>query len=115
MEASHPVLEQIVAGGSAHAFARLSALGADTDVTRLPYTLRVLLENVVRAEVLGHGSPEEVRAVAEWDAKAEPRHEISFRPARVSFTSTISLISSITGGSGQRYNSSTWKRSKLTA
>jgi aconitate hydratase len=83
VEEHHPVLEQIVAGGSAHAFARLSALGADTDLTRLPYTLRVLLENVLRAEVLGHGSAEEVRAVAEWDAKAEPRHEISFRPARV--------------------------------
>ena len=83
MEASHPVLEQLVAGGSAHAFARLGALGAEADVSRLPYTLRVLLENVLRAEALGYGSAEEVRAVAEWDAKAEPRHEISFRPARV--------------------------------
>ena len=83
MEASNPVLEQLVAGGSAHAFARLSALGAEDDVSRLPYTLRVLLENVLRAEALGYGSAEEVRAVAEWDAKAEPQHEISFRPARV--------------------------------
>jgi aconitate hydratase len=76
-------LEQIVAGGASHAFARLDALGAETDVTRLPYTLRVLLENVLRAEALGHGSAEEVQAIAGWDAEAEPSDEISFRPARV--------------------------------
>ena len=77
------MLGQIVAGGAEHAIARLDALGAETDVTRLPYTLRVLLENVLRAEALGHGSAEEVQAVAGWDAQAEPSHEISFRPARV--------------------------------
>jgi aconitate hydratase len=80
---SFGALEQIVAGGASHAFARLDALGAETDVARLPYTLRVLLENVLRAEALGHGSAEEVQAVAGWDAKAEPKNEISFRPARV--------------------------------
>ena len=83
MGRTFPALEQIVAGGAAHAIARLDALGAETDLTRLPYTLRVLLENVLRAEALGHGSAGEVQAVAGWDAQAEPSHEISFRPARV--------------------------------
>jgi aconitate hydratase len=80
---SFGALEQLVAGGASRAFARLDALSDETDVARLPYTIRVLLENVLRAEALGHGSAEEVRAVAGWDARAEPSNEISFRPARV--------------------------------
>ena len=76
-------LGQIEAGGQTHSIARLDALAGETDVARLPYTLRVLLENVLRAEALGLGSEDEVRAVAGWDAHADPSHEISFRPARV--------------------------------
>ena len=76
-------LGQIEAGGQTHSIARLDALAGETDVARLPYTLRVLLENVLRAEALGLGSEDEVRAVAGWDASADPSHEISFRPARV--------------------------------
>ena len=76
-------LGQIEAGGRSLSIARLDALAGETDVARLPYTLRVLLENVLRSEALGHGSPDEVRAVAGWDAQAEPKDEISFRPARV--------------------------------
>jgi aconitate hydratase len=76
-------LGSIDTGGQSVAIARLDALAAETDVSRLPYTLRVLLENVLRAEALGYGSEDEVRAVAGWQADADPRHEISFRPARV--------------------------------
>jgi aconitate hydratase len=76
-------LREIEAAGRSHAIARLDAPGAEADVERLPYTLRVLLENLLRSEALGQGSPEEVRAVAGWDAKADPKDEISFRPARV--------------------------------
>ncbi len=83
MADSFGALGQIDAGGRSLAIARLDALAGETDVARLPYTLRVLLENVLRSEALGHGSPDEVRAVAGWDAQAEPKDEISFRPARV--------------------------------
>ena len=83
MADSFGALGQVDAGGRSLAIARLDALADETDVTRLPYTLRVLLENVLRAEALGHGSADEVRAVAGWDANAEPSQEISFRPARV--------------------------------
>jgi aconitate hydratase len=47
-------------------------------VARLPYTLRILLENVLR-----NGSDDEVEAVAGWVADAEPSREIAFAPARV--------------------------------
>jgi aconitate hydratase A / 2-methylisocitrate dehydratase len=83
MADSFDALGEIEAGGRTHAIARLDALAAETEVQRLPYTLRVLLENVLRAEALGHGSEDEVRAVAAWDAGADPSHEISFRPGRV--------------------------------
>ncbi len=47
-------------------------------VERLPYTLRVLLENVLRT-----GTADDVAAVADWVAAEEPSREISFSPARV--------------------------------
>src|ERR671918_697137 len=83
MANSFGALGQIEAGGRSLALARLDALAPDVDVARLPYTLRVLLENVLRAEALGRGSADEVRAVAGWQAHADPEDEISFRPARV--------------------------------
>ena len=57
---------------------RLDALQQQWDVARLPYTLRILLENVLR-----NGSRQDVEAVAGWVATDEPSREISFAPARV--------------------------------
>jgi aconitate hydratase len=47
-------------------------------VERLPYTLRILLENVLR-----HGEEEDAEAIAGWVPAANPSHAMSFRPARV--------------------------------
>ncbi|MGH7307463.1 MAG: aconitate hydratase [Candidatus Rokuibacteriota bacterium] len=63
--------------------ASLDALEPGVRVGRLPYTLRILLENVLRANALGLGSADEARAVATWEPAAEPRDEIAFRPTRV--------------------------------
>ena len=57
---------------------RLDALQASHDVERLPFTLRVLLENALRT-----GTEADVEAVASWVATAEPSQEVSFTPARV--------------------------------
>src|SRR5919197_3450106 len=57
---------------------RLDALQAQWDVARLPYTLRVLLENALRT-----GNEADVEAIAGWVATEEPSREISFRPSRV--------------------------------
>ena len=65
-------------GDDVYEIRRLDALQEQWDVERLPYTLRILLENVLRT-----GTEEEVEAVAGWVADAEPSREISFRPARV--------------------------------
>jgi aconitate hydratase len=65
-------------GDETYSIYRLDALQATWDVARLPYTLRILLENVLR-----NGTDDEVEAVAGWVADADPSHEISFAPARV--------------------------------
>jgi aconitate hydratase len=65
-------------GGESYEIYRLDALQPSHDVARLPYTLRILLENVLRT-----AGDEDVEAVAGWVAKDEPSLEISFSPARV--------------------------------
>jgi aconitate hydratase len=65
----------LTVGGRDYSIYRIAEIDG---VRRLPYTLRVLLENVLR-----EAGDEEVRAVAAWDPAAEPAHEISFAPTRV--------------------------------
>ncbi|MGH2956776.1 MAG: aconitate hydratase [Solirubrobacterales bacterium] len=62
---------------------RLDALQSKFDVARLPYSLKVLLENALRLEDGEAVTAENVEAIATWDAKAEPSVEIPFQPARV--------------------------------
>ncbi len=66
-------MEQLRVGDESYGFHKL-----DAGAARLPYTLRILLENVLR-----HGDDEGAEAVAGWVADAEPSREISFHPARV--------------------------------
>ncbi|HKA66541.1 MAG TPA: aconitate hydratase AcnA, partial [Solirubrobacterales bacterium] len=62
---------------------RLDALQERFDVARLPYSVKVLLENVLRLEDGRSVSAADVEAIAGWDAAAEPSVEIPFQPARV--------------------------------
>jgi aconitate hydratase len=62
---------------------RLAALQDRFDVARLPYSIKVLLENVLRLEDGTSVSAADVEAIASWDAAAEPSVEIPFQPARV--------------------------------
>jgi aconitate hydratase len=61
----------------------IDAPGPGVDIRRLPYTLRILLENVARAAALGLDDAHEVEAITAWKPADEPRNEISFRPSRV--------------------------------
>ena len=65
-------------GGESYEIFRLAPLQEGFDVERLPYTLKILLENVLRTSTEEH-----VQAVAQWVAKDDPSREISFTPARV--------------------------------
>jgi aconitate hydratase len=62
---------------------RLDALQERFDVARLPYSVKVLLENVLRLEDGVSVTAADVEAIAAWDAAAEPSVEIPFQPARV--------------------------------
>jgi len=73
-------LGELVVGERAYTIRRLDAVpGAD----RLPYSLKVLLENLLRTEDGANITADHVRALANWDPKAEPSQEIQFTPARV--------------------------------
>jgi aconitate hydratase len=50
---------------------------------RLPFALKVLLENLLRTEDGVSVRPEEIASLAEWDPRAAPSREIAFTPARV--------------------------------
>ncbi|MEY9211140.1 aconitate hydratase [Thermobifida halotolerans] len=58
-------------------------LDAVEGAKRLPYSLKVLLENLLRTEDGVNVTADHIRALADWDSKAEPSQEIQFTPARV--------------------------------
>ncbi len=62
---------------------RLDVLQAEHDVARLPFSLKILLENLLRNEDGETISADDVVALARWDARAQPSKEIAFTPARV--------------------------------
>lgn len=53
------------------------------DVETLPYSLKILLENLLRTEDGANVTAEQIRTLANWDPTAEPDTEIQFTPARV--------------------------------
>jgi aconitate hydratase len=71
-------------GGTSYQIYRLSAVTGDgLDVDSLPFSLKVLLENVLRTEDGANITADDARALAGWDADAQPSKEIQFTPARV--------------------------------
>jgi aconitate hydratase len=75
--------DTLAAGGREYEIFRLDALQSRYDVARLPFSLKILLENLLRNEN-GEGiRAQDVEALAGWDASAQPSQEIAFTPARV--------------------------------
>ncbi|MBF4766078.1 aconitate hydratase [Nocardioides islandensis] len=71
-------------GGTSYEIYRLDAVTGDgLDVSSLPFSLKVLLENLLRTEDGADITADHIRALAGWDAAAEPDKEIQFTPARV--------------------------------
>src|SRR6202012_3262816 len=68
------------AGGATHEIYRLDAVPGSEN---LPYSLKVLLENLLRNEDGANITADHISALANWDPKAEPDTEIQFTPARV--------------------------------
>ncbi|WP_376690493.1 aconitate hydratase AcnA [Wenzhouxiangella sp. EGI_FJ10409] len=77
-------LDHFKANGKEYGFYSLSKLAEQHEqVRKLPYSLRILLENLLRHEDGSNITADDVAALANWDPKAEPSKEISFTPARV--------------------------------
>ena len=70
-------------GGRSYEIYRLDSLADRFDVARLPYSVKVLLENVLRLEDGVSVTSQAIESIAGWDAEAEPSTEIPFQPARV--------------------------------
>ena len=68
--------------GNDYQIFRLDAVD-EGHVDRLPYALKILLENLLRHADSGDVSAADISALANWDPQAEPSHEIAFTPARV--------------------------------
>jgi aconitate hydratase len=73
----------LAVGDRSYEIFRLDALADRFDVTRLPYALKVLLENLLRHEDDVTVSAADIEALAGWDPTAEPSKEIAFAPARI--------------------------------
>jgi len=84
MSDSFATRDQLSVDGKTYSFYSLAKLGQRFDLKRLPYSMKILLENLLRCEDGGMTvGKEHIEAVATWDAKKDPDTEIAFMPARV--------------------------------
>ena len=76
---------EITAGGKTYAYFDLKEAEKNglTGVSKLPYTLQVLLENLLRHEDGRTVTKADIEAIAAWVAEGKSSHEIAYRPARV--------------------------------
>src|SRR5512138_694699 len=72
----------LAVGGRNYEIWSLAALPRDK-VARLPYSLKILLENLLRFEDGVNVTRADIDALLNWDPKAAPSYEISFTPSRV--------------------------------
>ena len=75
--------ERLDVGDESYEIRALDALNDEYDITRLPYSLKILLENLLRNEDDSSVSAEDIRTLAGWDLQAGAVSEIAYTPARV--------------------------------
>ena len=82
---SFSTLENLQVSGRSLGYFSLEALerAGFPEVARLPYSLKILLENLLRNEDGRFVKPADIEALARWDVKSTAPREISFMPARV--------------------------------
>ncbi|HEY6237478.1 MAG TPA: aconitase family protein, partial [Candidatus Elarobacter sp.] len=84
---SHPntfsARDTLRVGKREYAYFRLAALGDRYDLATLPYSLKILLENLIRFEDGRSVTKDDVAALASWQPGAPSSKEIAYRPARV--------------------------------
>lgn len=107
---------QLTAGNRTYEIFRLSALEKrGLSLSRLPFSLRILLENLLRHEDGKSVTQDDIEFLAKWDPKAEPSREIAYMPARVlmqDFTGVPAIVDlaamrdamKVLGGDPQKIN-----------
>ena len=104
--------DTLTVGGTDYEIYRIDAVDGSE---RLPFSLKVLLENLLRTEDGANITAEQIRSLGSWDASAEPSTEIQFTPARVvlqDFTGVPCIVDLATmreaivelGGDAQKVN-----------
>jgi aconitate hydratase len=84
MSDSFATRDQLAVNGKTYTYFSLAKLGQRFNLARLPYSMKILLENLLRCEDGGMTvGKDHIEAVATWDATKEPDTEIAFMPARV--------------------------------
>ena len=83
MSDSFATRAKLEVNGQRYDYFSLPKLGERFDISRLPYSMKILLENLLRHEDGVTVTPASIEAVAQWDPEAEPETEIAFMPARV--------------------------------
>jgi aconitate hydratase len=103
-------------GGKSYEIYRLSVLERNgVKLKSLPYSLRILLENLLRQEDGKSVTPEDIEFLAKWEPRAEPSREIAYMPARVlmqDFTGVPAIVDlaamrdamKVLGGDPQKIN-----------
>jgi aconitate hydratase len=106
----------LTSGNRSYAIYRVPALAArGFNLSRLPFSLKILLENLLRREDGVSVTAAEIEFLANWEAKAEPSREIAYMPARVlmqDFTGVPAVVDlaamrdaiHVLGGSPERVN-----------
>jgi len=82
MSDSFKTRQSLAVGGQSYEIFSLPAIKGH-DLGRLPFSLKILLENLLRTEDGVNVTRADIEALLAWDAKAAPSHEIAFTPARV--------------------------------
>jgi aconitate hydratase len=83
MSDSFATRDQLVVNGKSHTIYSLAKLGQRYNLARLPFSMKILLENLLRCEDGVSVTRESIEAVAQWNPAKEPDTEIAFMPARV--------------------------------
>ncbi|MEP6880842.1 MAG: aconitate hydratase AcnA, partial [Dokdonella sp.] len=83
MNDSFSTHDTLTVNGKQYRYASLAKLGQRFDLGKLPYSMKILLENLLRHEDGVDVTDKQIEAVATWQAEAKSETEIAFMPARV--------------------------------
>ena len=83
MQDSFSVRRTLSVNDKNYSYCSLPVLGESIDISRLPFSLKILLENLLRHEDGIDITHSDIEALARWDSQAKPVTEIAFTPSRV--------------------------------